>query len=485
MRKTKLICNTTSAPPSKSTYHEVTVNLAPTLVRHDSLNDRPHIVVPMVMMVEGVHAGSNGPLYYPEDELSTVPQVWNAKPVVVYHPEANGQGVSACDPTTMTQYSVGVIMNTKWDAKNKRLTAEAWIEESRVAKVDNRVVEAIEKGEMMEVSTGLFLEIEEIEGTWKGSAGEEAYVGIARNYKPDHLAILPDKIGACSVADGAGLLRNEQAEQRKRELAENELSHDSIRKALYGALHEKFPSETDTRDRWIEDVFSNFFVYMENAKFYRLGFTIESDIVSLQGDPQEVIRVTEYRTIQGTYVGNTLTTNTDTQVMKDKLIKALMEGPVYNESHKELLASLDEKALEQLKTNSDAVASAQQKAIENASKEAADKAAAEKKAEEPKPATTVNEYISQAPEGIRDTLVTMQQRLESEKANKVAKILANERNKFSEAQLKAKPLSELEMLEAFLPQPANQPPARYDGQGDPVTFNSDKFSEPLVAPELS
>lgn len=459
---------TNSAPAlSKPALQGITVNLTPTLAWHDSLNDRPHLVVPMVMMVEGVHAGSNGPLFYPEEELSTIPQVWNAKPVVVYHPEINGQGVSACDPTVMTQYSIGVIMNTKWDAKNKRLTAEAWLETSRVAKVDNRVVEAIEKGEMMEVSTGLFLEIEETAGTWKGPNSEESYVGIARNYKPDHLAILPDKIGACSVADGAGLLRNEK------ELAMNELSHDAIRKNLYAALREKSPSV----DRWIADVYSNFFIYTEDdKKFFRQGFTIESENVSLQGDPQEVIRVTEYRTIQGAYVGNQLTTNINTSSMKDKLIQALIAGPIYNESHKEFLSSLDEEALKQLKTNSDTVAQHHQEAITNAVEQA-------KKEVETKPAATVNEYIAQAPEGIRDTLVTMQRRLESEKKAKITKILANERNKFSEAQLNAKGLSELEMLESFCVD-TTAPQARYDGQADPVTFNAESFNDPLVPPSL-
>lgn len=31
---------------------------------------------------------------------------------------------------------------------------------------------------------------------------------VARNHRPDHLAILPDQVGACSLADGAGLIRN-------------------------------------------------------------------------------------------------------------------------------------------------------------------------------------------------------------------------------------------------------------------------------------
>ena len=56
------------------------------------------------------------------------------------------------------------------------------------------------RGEMMEVSTGLFSEIEPKPGVFKG----RHYKGVVRNLRPDHLAILPDSIGACSIADGAG-----------------------------------------------------------------------------------------------------------------------------------------------------------------------------------------------------------------------------------------------------------------------------------------
>jgi hypothetical protein len=34
------------------------------------------------------------------------------------------------------------------------------------------------------------------------------YNFVARNYRPDHLAILPDQRGACSIEDGCGLNTN-------------------------------------------------------------------------------------------------------------------------------------------------------------------------------------------------------------------------------------------------------------------------------------
>jgi len=173
-------------------------------IRHDTMNGRDHLVVPAVMITEGVHNGSLGPLFYSEEECSKRPGLWNNKPVVVYHPEANGVGVSACDPDIINTYGIGVLMNTHWEKEG--LKTECWIEEEKTKEVDDRVLNALDEGLMMEVSTGLFTEIERVEGEWKG----EKYVGIASNFQPDHLAILPDLKGACSIEDGAGFLRNEK-----------------------------------------------------------------------------------------------------------------------------------------------------------------------------------------------------------------------------------------------------------------------------------
>ena len=119
----------------------------------------------MVILTEGVHNGSDGPLLYPKEELSKTPVIWNHKPVVVYHPEMNGQGVSACDPDIITNRKVGVMMNTRFE--KGRLKSEAWIETDRANAVDDRIMEAIEKNVMMELSTGVFVDCEAAEGKWK------------------------------------------------------------------------------------------------------------------------------------------------------------------------------------------------------------------------------------------------------------------------------------------------------------------------------
>jgi len=187
-------------------FQYIVTNLKP-VVRHDSMEDRDWLVGPVQMITEGVHNGSDGPIFYPAAELAKMTAVWNHKPVVVYHPQRNGIGVSACDPVELTARKIGVLMKTTFNDESKKLGAEAWLDPSRIRTVDNRVAEAIENNEVMEVSTGLFMDLERTPGEWNG----ESYIGTARNIQPDHLAVLPDLKGACSIADGAGLLRMNQS----------------------------------------------------------------------------------------------------------------------------------------------------------------------------------------------------------------------------------------------------------------------------------
>jgi hypothetical protein len=81
---------------------------------------------------------------------------------------------------------------------------DAGLDVQRVQQVDERVWAAIQNRRTLEVSTGLFTDNIPTMGIFNG----REFFGIATNHKPDHLAVLPDQIGACSIADGCGLNRN-------------------------------------------------------------------------------------------------------------------------------------------------------------------------------------------------------------------------------------------------------------------------------------
>jgi hypothetical protein len=175
-------------------------NLDKVKPRQEELDGRSYIVVPMTMILEGVHAGSEGSLFYSKDELSKTPCMWNMKPITVEHPY---KGVSATDIDVFKKQAVGLIMHTRW--VDGKLKAEAWIDSEKAKAKEPRILEHIEADEPMELSTGLFADCLLETGKWK----KEDYTAVAKNIRADHLALLPDKSGACSVADGAGLLINQ------------------------------------------------------------------------------------------------------------------------------------------------------------------------------------------------------------------------------------------------------------------------------------
>ena len=169
-------------------------------MRTQLLEGREHFVLPVVMIVEGVLPGSRGPLLYQSEDIRDSVAAWNGRPVVVYHPAMEHEG-RADNPIVFDKQRVGTIFNAQF-YRNK-LTAEAWIDVARVELVDRRVLNAIRANKPIEVSTGVTVDTYDTKGVYNG----REYSAVATNFRPDHLAILPDRPGACSIKDGCGLLR--------------------------------------------------------------------------------------------------------------------------------------------------------------------------------------------------------------------------------------------------------------------------------------
>lgn len=320
--------------------------------RVDRMGGREYLVVPMVMITEGVHEGNNGPLYYPREELAKNPVVWNHKPIVVYHPDG-----SACSPEVIDSRGVGLIMNTRFKPGRGttpgKLHAEAWLEAERVAEIDQRVLEAIEADTPMEVSTGLFTDNEGPAGSWSG----KEYNAIARNHRPDHLAILPDMAGACSLADGAGLLVANHGHVARNHLVENAASFGNITRQLGQQLREQYGTASSPMiDLWIEDVYDDFCVFAMDGGLWRLGYKVENDQVQLaEGEADEVKRVTEYRTVEGAFVGNAAGLNPNptelVPMTKNQKVSHLIGNGRWAEADRGFLMAANDAQLDRLIAN--------------------------------------------------------------------------------------------------------------------------------------
>src|SRR5258705_4095125 len=169
------------------------------------LNGRDYLVVPAVILVEGVLWSSNSdhPALAMAEEFGIFPQSWDGRPVVYNHPKENGSPVSANSPKQWEANVIGQLFasTVKSRGKKKKLTTYMWLDKE---KTPEEVFSTLEAGESLEVSTGLYALEEKTDGIYDG----EEYKSIWRNIVPDHLAVLPKgSIGACSIEDGCGAPR--------------------------------------------------------------------------------------------------------------------------------------------------------------------------------------------------------------------------------------------------------------------------------------
>jgi hypothetical protein len=476
---------------SQNHWEKITFNVGPS-IRHQLLDGKQYSVCPMVMITEGVHAGSNGPLYYPAEELAKTPAVWNHKPIVVYHPTMNGEAISACEPTVISRRKVGMIFNTKYVSGRAgqpgKLKAEAWLEMDRLGKVDPRVAEAVQNGAMMEVSTGLFTDNEPTTGAWK----TKPYSYIARNYRPDHLAILPDEKGACSIKDGAGLMRNAQ------------MSHDELRDKLRTAITKKttglpkLPGSGDLSNPYVQDVFGTFAVYSHQNQLYSQGYAIDDPgNVSLKGAPAKVTRKQTYVDSTGATLNTEGERNmprmTKSVLDQEQMIDALITNEEFGEDDRDALRELSLDGVGKIAVNAGIVHKDGQDYIDSqgddngetvkdgagqvAPKKMGSKSGATKNKGNGKKkpeaedeaegggadaagaqpngsgvrnqAMTLNEYIENAPEELRDVLSSGVRQLQQTKQQLVKSITANKANRFAEKYLLTKNVEELQAIAAL------------------------------------
>lgn len=165
-----------------------------------TLDGREYLVVPGVAIREGV---LNGYLIQ-SDEIGIYTEAWNGRPFTLRHPEQDGQYISANSPQIIESVGIGHLFGARMDGD--RLRCDLWLDVAKAQAVGGdalAVLQRFEAGEPVELSTGYFCDIEETSGEWQG----KRYVGIQRNLRPDHIAALPNEIGACSWRDGCGAPR--------------------------------------------------------------------------------------------------------------------------------------------------------------------------------------------------------------------------------------------------------------------------------------
>lgn len=169
-------------------------------IRRETLGGRKFIVAPLTMIVPGVLNGSQGPLYYPEDEVVASTPHWDG---IILTDDHLPSGVNGKRIKTQQEYALGYVQNPT--IKNNRLMAEGWFDVDRTRRLNPNILNALEQGDKIELSTGLNVDFDNTSGVHNG----RSYSQVVRKYRPDHLAVLIGKRGACNITDGCGINNEE------------------------------------------------------------------------------------------------------------------------------------------------------------------------------------------------------------------------------------------------------------------------------------
>ena len=291
-------------------------------IRTAVFESREHVVVPVVMLVEGVISPVNAPT--PElvlaEELARTPQGWNGRPILPDHPALLDNVISANDPRTLETQAFGRIFNAHMDGK--KLVAEAWLDVPRAeANADARErLARVRAGEMVEVSVGVFVVAEQRTGVHEG----QPYQVIWRELVPDHLAMLPStSTGACSIEMGCGAPRAATGFQSVAKEETGKMNwRDKIKGFFRGSSDSDPVSDTDVRSLLdaelrrtepgylgVDSVFPEestviFAAAPENdIKLYKKKYKMADGVFSMGGDKEEVQPVTRFESLSGAGCG--------------------------------------------------------------------------------------------------------------------------------------------------------------------------------------
>lgn len=491
-------------------------------IRNEIVGGINYLIAPVVILKEGVHCGSAGCIYHPIEELEKFPHAWNGVPLPINHPvDEEGNYISCNDPHVIDQVVVGRLFNTQFN--EDRLVAELWIEENIVNRQFPEIVQRLQESGL-EVSTGVFHDLEETTGEWNG----KEYIAIARNYRPDHVALLPNSVGACSIEDGCGAPRinkqnketdggfmnklkklfsaskNSEIEYQKEyslSMAINELSHEEIARKLRTAVD---AMDNATTINFVHAIFDDFVVIRQQSTIEGRGTALlkrdfeineTDDDVILGEEVTEVREKTEFVPVNNNeeIKKNEKKENAQEEIktMSDKKEKCCPEKidflidtelTIFSKDDREDLEEMGETLIDKL-VDSLKIRIEDEKEIEANKKEEdtdkdkisnneEDKIKDNKDEEKEVKEVTFEELLEKAPKKVRDSFNALQRAHDAERDAVIKTIMDNGANKFTKEELEAMDSDMLKKTLALIPD------ADYELQiGGPASNEDDEEDE--------
>jgi len=306
-------------------------------VRRESINGVEHVVVSSYTLPDDVVM--NGGLY-PADEIAASYELLERTLAPVEHPtDSQGNYISASDPEAIHNFHAGAFnMNVSRD--NGRVHVEKYINVQEAMKTDRgkRLMDRISELETNEsprpihTSTGVFLEIDELDKPVTNAQGDE-YTWIARNMVFDHDAILLDSVGAAQPSQGVGMavnLKGEEIEvesifvgnEEKELIKANDMRINAEGASFYGIiekLNAQLPQIMTADYYCIVDLYDDVVVFETNIGFYEVPYRVDAESATIVGIPVRVERNVTYSP----------KTNSDKgEAMKELILEALKANDI-------------------------------------------------------------------------------------------------------------------------------------------------------------
>lgn len=185
-------------------------------VRKEKRNGRDVVIVPSATLPDDVVM--NG-IKYPADEIEKSYKQLERTPAPLGHPMINGKFVSSRDPEAINLVWVGA-----WNENVRRENGRVLLDKVIDVEIANKseggksVLAAIEQGGPIHTSTGLYAQVEAVNG--------KGFTKIARNMVWDHDAILLNEKGAATPEQGVGMLVNAAGELEEIQVINSSLMED-------------------------------------------------------------------------------------------------------------------------------------------------------------------------------------------------------------------------------------------------------------------
>jgi len=175
---------------------------------------KEYYIIPAVIQTPGVRNDT----LWTKEELSKNYLNWANTPIILDHTyDNNGNPTTASEPGILDDLMLGVLFNPSFNEKTGAVGGDFWLSVDSVNSVPS-LRERIDNGEPIDVSVGYYPYLTDpTPGVYNGVE----YAEVDYGFIPDHIAILFDTPGACSIADGCGLQNNTTKTQQLIEFAKS------------------------------------------------------------------------------------------------------------------------------------------------------------------------------------------------------------------------------------------------------------------------